>query len=36
VNLNTAGVKTFMVALHFAALVAGLALGHWVFDVVAY
>lgn len=35
-NLNTTGVKLVMVGLHVAGLVAGILLGQWVFDAVAY
>jgi hypothetical protein len=35
-SLNTAGMKLFMVAVHVAALVAGILGGQWVFDYFAY
>jgi hypothetical protein len=36
VNTNTTGMKLFMVAVHVAALIAGILGGQWVFDYFAY
>jgi hypothetical protein len=36
VSLYSAQAKAIMLTIHVAALVAGILLGHWIFDVVAY
>jgi hypothetical protein len=32
IRLNTAGVKSFMLLLHVAAVPIGIVIGKWVFD----
>ena len=35
IRLNTAGVKSFMLLLHVAAIPVGILIGKWLFDTLS-